>query len=197
MRWRPIALHLGGALLAVLCTGADCFPSNSSGDGGGGGYVGLGAPAVELTVDGTHVGPYAASPDARADLVTSRNPLGQVLSSELIIHASAGPAACDMHLSRFGTGVLPFGAGAYRVMAAVGSSTPDGTASPLGGMSATAGQLKLACNGSDCDTAVLANTIVDAAHLEGYLTATMYDYTDGQASSIVCSYYLPWGTYQP
>jgi hypothetical protein len=176
-----------------LCMGADCY-STSSTDGG---YVGLGTPSIELTVDGTHVGPYAASASARADLVTVRNALGQVVSSDLTIHAAGGLAACDLHLSRFGTGVQPFSTGAYSVTAATGASTPDGTASPLGGLTATAGQLNLACNGSDCDTAVLANTIIDATHLEGYLTATMFDYTDGQASSVVCSYYLPWGQYSP
>ncbi len=190
-RMRAEVLGLG--LLVVACMGADCFPASSS----DGGYVGFGTPSIELTVDGTHVGPYAADATSFADLVTSRNALGQVLASDLTIHAAGGLASCDLHISRFGVGVAPIATGPYRLMAATGAGTPDGTASPVGGVIAKAGRLTLACNGSDCNTAVLANTVIDARHLEGYVTATMYDYADGQPSNIVCSYYVPWRTYSP
>lgn len=194
MRPGRSALHV---LLLGLCMGSDCFPTGGA-DGGGtpGGYVGLGAPGIELTVDGTHVGPSPATSAAYADLSNTRDESGRLVSSDLLIHATGGIATCDLHLSRFGAGISAFSALPYRVVTATSNATADGTASPVGIISVTAGGLTLQCNGADCNGLFTIN-VLDAKHLEGYLTGTLSDPSDGQASSVVCTFYVPWRTYQP
>lgn len=184
-------------LLLGMCMGNDCFPTGT-GDGGtpSTGYVGLGAPALELTIDGTHVGPSPATAGAYADLTSFADGLGRRQSTDLFIHATGGIATCDIHVSRFGTNIGPFSALAYRLVTPSSGVTADGTASPVGKVSVTAGGLTLQCNGTDCNGLLNIN-VLDAAHIEGYLTGTLADPSDGQASSVVCTFYVPWRTYQP
>jgi hypothetical protein len=157
----------------VLCCGLsmgnDCFPAGSATDGGG--YVGPGAPSVQVTVDGTHVGPYAAAATAFADLTTTRDDFGRRIATGLKLHAEGGIASCDLELSRYGPEVSPFSALPYRLET-------------------------LTCSGGDCGGSLVV-TILDAMHVEGYLAATMADPSDGQRSSVVCTFYVPWRTYQP
>jgi hypothetical protein len=183
-------------LLLGLCMGSDCFPDSTTDGGTGTNYVGLGMPGLEVTVDGTHVGPSAATTDAHADLTANADGLGRVQSTDLAIHATGGIATCDIHVSRFGAGISPFGQLAYRLVTPTGNSTADGTASPVGAVSVVAGGLTLQCNGSDCNGLLNIN-VLDSAHIEGYLTGTMSDPSDGQSSSVVCTFYVPWRTYQP
>lgn len=187
--------RLGALAIAVACIGSDsCFPASGGVDGG---YVGLGTPSLEVTVDGTHVGPAAASAGSYADLVTNRAQAGGGDDQSLAVHVVTASSGFDLHVSRFGPSVPQLGAGAYRLETALAAATAEGTASPVGTPSVTAGALTLACAGSGCDGGVLAITVLDAVHLEGYLTAQMADPRDGQVSSVVASFYVPWRTYQP
>ena len=174
--------------------GADCFPASSAIDGG---YVGPGAPSVEVTVDGVHVGPAPATTSAFADLTANRDANGRVTATDLTIHAVAANASCDFHFDRFGTSVLPFAAGATPLQAPLGDSTTDGTTAVVGALTVTAGNLTLQCFGSDCNASVLAISVMDAAHIEGYVSGTLADPSDRQASSTVCTFYVPWRTYSP
>ena len=61
----------------------------------------------------------------------------------------------------------------------------------------TAGQLTLKCFGAQCDTAVISLTVLDAQHVEGFLSGQLADPSDGQVSNTVCTFYVPWRTYQP
>jgi len=181
-------------LLFVGSLGADCFPTSAGIDGG---YVGLGSPSLEVTVDGVHVGPAPATSAAFADLTITRDAGGRVVSTDLTIHPVAANASCDLHFNRFGTSVLPFAAGATPLQAPVGASTADGTSAPVGALTVVAGNLTLQCFGSDCNGSVLSISVLDAAHIEGYLSGTLADPSDGQASSAVCTFYVPWRTYSP
>lgn len=186
--------RLVGVLLFVACMGNSCFPEGGGVDGG---YVGAGAPSLEVTVDGVHVGPAPATVGAYADLTTTRDALGQLLSTNLVIHPMAMMASCDIPVARFGAGVQPFRAAAYQLRTPLGDTTPEGTAAVQGGATVTAGALTLKCFGDGCNASVLAITVMDAAHVEGYLSGQLADPNDGQVSTTVCSFYVPWRTYQP
>src|SRR5882724_7873956 len=106
-----VPLRAAGIVLAVACMGNSCFP-----DGGtdGGGYVGLGTPQLEVTVDGVHVGPAAVVAGSYASLVTQRDSLGQASQADLLLHAVAPSASFDLRVSRFGTNTAQIVARPYR-----------------------------------------------------------------------------------
>ena len=197
----PRPVHAGRVVFAILLLGnlmgSDCFPTGTS-DGGstGTGYVGLGAPGVEVTVDGQHVGPSSATSAAFADLTSSVDQFGALNTADLLIHATGGIATCDLHVQKFGARVSQFSAAAYQLVTPTSNATADGTASPVGSVGVTAGGLTLQCNGSDC-AGLLTINVLDAGHLEGYFTGTMTDPSDGQSSSVVCTFYVPWRKYAP
>ena len=115
--------------------------------------------------------------------------------NDLVIHAEGGIARCDMHVSRFGANVLPFRAAPYAIRTPLGDTTPEGTVSPSGPITVVAGQLTLQCGGAECGS--LVPTILDDKHVEGYLSGSLADPSDGQVSSVVCTFYVPWRIYQP
>jgi hypothetical protein len=186
-------------VLAFGAMGSDCFSTDGGSDGG---YVGPGAPSVEVTVDGTHVGPWTADATSYADLATTRDDAGQIVTTDLLIHvasaAGSNPAAsCDLHFDRFGMNVPGFAAGITTLEAPVGDATSQGTTASVGPLSVVAGALTLQCNGSDCNGGILSISAMDANHVEGFVSGTFADPSDGQQSSTVCTFYVPWRSYSP
>ena len=180
-------------LLALGSMGSDCFPVSSD----DGGYVGAGSPSVEVTVDGVHVGPSTALAGSFADLTALRDETGHITSTDLLIHAVAANASCDLHFDRFGTDALPFAAGATTLATPTGDTTEAGTTALVGPMTIVAGMLTLQCAGQDCDGGVLSITGLDTLHIEGFVSATFADPNDGETSATVCTFYVPWRTYSP
>lgn len=186
-------------VLAFGAMGSDCWSYDSGTDGGG---VMTGAQTIEVTVDGTHVGPYAIDSSSYADLATTRDDAGQIATTSLTIHAvstaGASPAAqCDLQFSRFGHNTIGFAAGVTTLEAPTGDTTTQGTTAPVGPLSVVAGALTLQCNGSDCNGGILSITLIDTLHIEGFVSGMFADPTDGQASSTVCTFYAPWRSYAP
>jgi hypothetical protein len=178
-------LHLGSS---------DCFPTSNPDAGG---YVGPGAPSVEVTVDGVHVGPAPAVSGSFGDLSAQRDQAGRISSTDLLIHAVAANASCDLHFSRFGTDVLGFSMGTTPLESPTGSATAQGTSAPVGPLTIIAGMLTLQCNGSMCDSGILSITGMDTAHIEGFVSGIFAATDDGQTSNTVCTFYVPWRSYQP
>ncbi|MEO6951261.1 MAG: hypothetical protein ABI321_05555 [Polyangia bacterium] len=184
-----------GILFTGLCMGSSCFPTDTTDttDGGTGG----GGPSIEVTVDGAHAGPYAAGADAYADYTVERDGADQVASATFVLHATGvTKATCDLTLQRFGSAIAPFSANAYSIIVPTTNNTPDRTASLASRIIVTGGNLTLTCGGDDCAGLFVIN-ILDATHVEGYLTATMADPSDGQTSSVVVTFYVPWRHYSP
>jgi hypothetical protein len=201
----PVGVRFGGAALAAILVlafgamGSDCFSYDSGPDGGG---VTTGSQTIEVTVDGTHVGPYAIDSSSYADLATSRDDAGQIVTTNLTIHAvsaaGSNPAAqCDLQFNRFGQNTIGFAAGVTTLEAPTGDATTQGTTAPVGALSVVAGALTLQCNGSDCNGGILSITLMDTLHIEGFVSGMFADPTDGQASSTVCTFYAPWRSYAP
>ena len=191
---RSLGRLVAGVFVTGLCMGSSCYPDSTDMSTGG---TGGGTPSIEVTVDGTHAGPYAAADDAYADLHTERDATNQVVSTTLVLHATGvTKATCDLTLQRFGSAIAPFSAQPYNIIVPTTSSTPDRTASLAGQIVVTGGTLTLTCGGSDCAGLFVIN-VIDATHLEGYLTATMADPSDGQKSMVVVSFYVPWRNYSP
>jgi hypothetical protein len=197
--------HVGGVGLAAILVlafgamGSDCFSTDGGSDGG---YVGMGAPSIEVTVDGTHVGPYGVDTTAYADLATTRDTAGQIVTTDLTIHAvsaagSSPSASCDLHFDRFGMNVPGFAAGITQLESPIGDSTAQGTTAPVGPLTVVAGALTLQCNGNDCNGGILNITVMDTKHVEGFVSGTFADPSDGQQSSTVCTFYVPWRNYSP
>jgi hypothetical protein len=180
--------------LSLGSLGSDCFPTGATSDGG---YVGPGGPSVEVTVDGTHVGPATALAGSFADLSTQRDQAGQITTTDLVIHAVAMNASCDLHFDRFGDIVQPFAYGVSQLEAPTGSGTTQGTTAPVGTLTVVAGMLTLQCAGANCDGGVLSISGMDTQHIEGFVSATFADPNDGQTSATVCTFYVPWRTYSP
>lgn len=183
-----------GVFFAGLCMGSSCYPPDTSTSPGG---TGGGGPSIEVTVDGAHAGPYVAGADAYADYRVDRDASGQVSTATLVLHATGvTKATCDLTLQRFGSAIPPFSANAYSIIVPTTNSTPDRTASLAGQIVVTGGNLTLTCGGDDCAGLFVVN-ILDATHVEGYLTATMADPSDGQTSMVVVTFYVPWRAYSP
>ncbi len=190
----PMKARAALFILGLGCMGSDCFPTGGDTDAG---YVGPGAPSVEVTVDGVHVGPAPALTGSYADLTAQHDQTGGVATTDLVVHAVAQNASCDLHFDRFGEGALPFSTGTTTLETPTGASTAQGTTAPVGPMTVVAGMLTLQCNGAMCDGGVLSITGLDAAHIEGFVSATFADPNDGQTSATVCTFYVPWRTYAP
>ena len=191
---RTLGKIAAGVFFTGLCMGSSCFPADTSTstDGAGGG-----GPSIEVTVDGAHAGPYTAGTDAYADYRVDRDASGQVSTATLVLHATGvTKATCDLTLQRFGSAIPPFSANAYSIIVPTTNSTPDRTASLAGQIVVTGGVLTLTCGGNDCAGLFVVN-VLDSTHVEGYLTATMADPSDGQTSMVVVSFYVPWRTYSP
>lgn len=191
---RNLGRLVAGLFLAGMCMGSSCYPDSTDTSTGG---TGGGGPSVEVTVDGTHAGPYVAAADAYADLSTERDGTDQIVSTTLVLHATGvTKATCDLTVQRFGSGIAPFSAQPYTLIVPTTSLTPDRTASLAGQIVVTGGSLTLTCGGNDCAGLFVIN-VIDATHFEGYLTATMADPSDGQTSSVVVTFYVPWRRYSP
>jgi hypothetical protein len=152
---------------------------------------------VEITVNGAHFGPAAGS--GSASLVNTRDASGNVTAGHFSVSASVGGASCNLGFDRFGDSAA-IGVGQYTVRADVGSSTPSGIVYPTSGeevLLPAANGGSAHCSGDACDSAAFVISTADAAHVYGYwMGAVQSDQGLGDAS-VVCTFYLPWGQYQP
>jgi hypothetical protein len=193
---RTRSLGIAAALLLGLGSlGSDCFPVDGGTDAGT--PAAANSPSVEVTVDGTHVGPAPALSGSFADLTAAHDAFGGTTTTDLVIHAVAANASCDLHFDRFGAQTQPFGPSVTTLATPTGSATAGGTTSTVGPLTVVAGQLTLQCSGSNCDGGVFNIRTMDATHIEGFVSSTFADPNDGQTSATVCSFYVPFRTYAP
>lgn len=190
------------AVLALLLAACDFFPNQ--GDGGatsdGGGQFGYGKPTLEVTIAGVHFGPSAPDPGSRADYVNTRDSFtGRVTGSTFQAQASssASGASCAVAVRRAGDGVDPIRVGAYQVIAASFGNTPDGAVSVVGNQGVAVPQGTWVCSGSGCGGGVFSLIALDAKHAEGFFSGTLASTAGGGITSVVCSFYLPIGTFNP
>jgi len=188
---------IAGTFLVGMCMASSCWPTGTDAgtttDGGS-----VSGPSLEITVDGTHVGPYTLSGN-NASLVDTKDSFGQLAQSVITLQLSATGGGITegwvIQVERFGSNLVPFGANPYTIEEDTGA-TPDRTATLPGLTTITAGNLTLQCGSADCQGLFVID-VIDAAHIEGYFTATMTNPQDGQQSSVVVTFYAPWTTYSP
>jgi hypothetical protein len=195
------ALHTFAIAASVfLCMGSSCLDdvlgTNTGSDGGTPATV-LDGPQIEVTVDGVHVGPEVLSAGSYADFVDTAGSFGDASNSALTLHAVSADTAFNLAIVVFGEGIQPIHAASYALETALGSATDNGAASLNGAPVVTAGQLTLECDDGTCGGGVLTITAMDTAHVEGYLSATMANPSDGAESMVVVTFYIPWQTYSP
>lgn len=186
-----------GTLFVGTCMASSCWPTPdgtmSNGDAGM-----MSGPSLELTVDGAHAGPYPLS-SYTAALVDSRDQFGQLVASTITLQLAATSGAMSyswsIEVERYGASLVPFGANPYTIEENSGS-TPDRTATLTGQATIAAPGGSLQCGTADCQGLFVID-VIDAAHIEGYFTATMTNPQDGQQSSVVVTFYSPWTTYSP
>src|SRR5947209_12095608 len=96
---------------ALVLTAAAC-----NGHATGSGQVGYGAPTIEVTVDGVHLGPTAPDPGSSATLVDTRDQFAQITDSQLHVFAgsSVAGATCQLAFEQFGQGVAGIHVGGYQ-----------------------------------------------------------------------------------
>jgi hypothetical protein len=193
----PITIWIG-ALVATGCifdnSGANNNNSNNNNQHG------FGAPTVELTVDGVHLGPARADGSAAASLADTRDGLGTVVQSTFTVSASSSAAGadCGFTVQRYApSGTTPIVAIAYQLATPTSDTTGDGTVAVTGTVRADGQGHSWACGGSDCDGAVLALDYLAADHVEGSLSAALATSDGSSASQIVCAFYLPMAGYTP
>ncbi len=169
----------------------------TGGSGGGGGATGFVAPTLELTVSGVHFGPAAPDAGSSASLITQRDGLGNALSSTFTLDGglSSLGAGCSFRFDTFGGPTI--GLGQYTISAATGSVTANGTVSPTGSESVTTPEGPASCAGTDCDGGALVISAIDAAHVYGYVSATLSAASGAGVADVVCTFYLPMSSYQP
>ena len=193
---------LGAALCLAAGLGGCIFPPAGSDGGGGdaGTQYGFGKPTLEVTISGVHFGPSAPDPGSRADLVTNRDSFtGRASDTTLRVSASssASGASCAIAVHRAGDDVAPLGPGGYQVVGGSLGATPDGAVAVVGGAAVAVPQGTWQCSGTQCGGGVLVITALDAAHAEGYLADTFASAADGSYARVVCSFYVPTGTFAP
>ncbi len=193
MKWLGVQWIAAALLLPA------CFPP-----GGGtttGGQVGFGGPMLEVTIDGNRLGPALPDPGSTANLVDTRDQLGQIATSDwsLLAASSVAGATCNLHLQRYGNGVAiaPFGPGMFLIADPGPDGTADGTATPLGGERVIGPGDSWACAGSSCDGGVLVIQGMDSLHVEGYFSATLASDSGGPPADVVCSFYVQYASYAP
>lgn len=187
------------ALMKSCCALAVAYLAAACNGHGGTGPVGYGGPALEVTIDGIHLGPAAPDPGSSVSLIDTKNQLAQVTDSQLRILAgsTAAGATCQLGFERFGDGITPIRATFYTLGAVVGGGTPDGTVTPIGGERVIGPGDSWQCAGSSCDGGQLVINVVDSLHVEGYFAATLASDSRGQPASVVCSFYVPMSSYAP
>jgi hypothetical protein len=194
------AIHTFAIATSVfLCMGSSCLDDvlgTNTGTDGGTPVTVLSGPQLEVTVDGVHVGPEVLSAGSYADFVDTAASFGNS-SSTLSIHAVTTDASFVFAVDVFGDSIQPIHAASYALETSTGSATDNGSASLDGAPQVTAGQLTLECDDGTCGGGVLTITVMDTAHVEGYLSATMANPSDGQESMVVVTFYVPWQTYSP
>jgi hypothetical protein len=192
-----LASIVTAAALAFFCGG--CFPSTGSGGGGGsgGGAVPFSAPTLEVTVSGVHFGPSAPDSGSAGSLVTQRDATtGVVSDATLHINGSltADGVGCNFVFDTFGS---PLGVGQYTISSQVQGTTPSGIVYPTGTERVQTPEGGAGCSGSACDGGALVITSVDAAHIYGYVQATVMADSGAGLADIVCTFWLPMSQYQP
>src|SRR5438067_13067801 len=115
-----------------------------------GGPVGFGGPALEVTIDGVHLGPAAPDPGSSATLADTKDQFAQIVDSQLHVLAASSQAGatCQLQFEQFGDRVGGIHVGGYQLAAAVGNATPDGTVTPIGGERVVAPGDSFQCAGS-------------------------------------------------
>ena len=189
------------AALALLAAACDLFPNQGDGattsDGGANGY---GRPTLEVTIAGVHFGPSTPDPGSRVDYVNTRdNSTGRITDSTFQLQATStkSGAQCAVAVHRAGDGVDPIHTGGWQVIASSFGPTPGGAVAVIGNQGVAVPQGTWLCSGASCNGAGFALTALDATHAEGYLAGTFPSSTGGGLANVVCSFYLPIGTFQP
>jgi hypothetical protein len=199
-RRETVLTRLGPALVVVFVVvfSAGCFPSGMGGTSGGG-TTGFTAPTLELTISGVHFGPMPPDSGSSASLVVTRDVAGNVSGASFRLDAMIASAGvgCSFAFDTFGSSI---GIGQYTMSSAVGGTTPSGivyatgservqTPMPAGGGAA--------CSGSGCDGGAFVVSAIDAAHVYGYVSATMDADSGAGQASVVCTFYVPMSQYMP
>lgn len=180
----------------LTCLGCGFFDNWPTSDGGSAGGQGYGKPTLEVTVGGVHFGPATPGGGSAASLVNTRDEqTGRIVDSVFRVAASAPSvgATCSLNAQRFGDGVAPIRQGSFQFMDNGGRQ--DGTIVPVEGESVVIPEGSWMCTGAECGSLVLLT--LDETHVEGYLSGAFQRASDGSWASVVCSFYLPWGTYSP
>ena len=185
----PIAALCGCGIFTPLGgTGSNDTTTNNNPSG-------FGTPTIEVTINGTHVGPTAPDSSSAARLTAMTNPqTGNVIESDFTVSVSSqsAGASCFIGATRQGTdGIAPFTVAGYQLVPVAGSVTPDGAAWPSPSESIGAAAGGWGCSGNDCNGGALVITALDAAHVEGYLSGTFPSSTGAGAADVVCSFYVP------
>jgi hypothetical protein len=184
------------AAAAIFCSG--CFlPTGTPPAARDGGSYGYSGPTLELTVNGVHFGPAAPDPGAAADLVTTRDATtGRVTGASFRMTATLGTAGCALAFDRFGDGAT-LGVGQYTVQSMQGTSTSNGTVYPTTAQRIATPEGGAGCTGSGCDGAGFVLNAIDATHATGYFRGTVQADSGAGEASVVCSFWVTTGTYQP
>ncbi|HZS37027.1 MAG TPA: hypothetical protein VFF06_09375 [Polyangia bacterium] len=164
-----------------------------------GGPVGFSGPTLEVTVDGTHLGPGLPDPGSSASLADTRDQFAQITDSQFRVFAGStqAGATCQLSFEQFGENVAGIHAGGYQLATVAGAGTADGTVTPIGGERVLTPGDSYQCAGSTCDGGSLVISALDSLHVEGYFTGTLSSDSGAAPADVVCSFYVQMGSYAP
>ncbi len=163
--------------------------------------VGFTSPTLEVTINGTRFGPAAPDASSSAQLVDQYDSTSNTLvTSTLTLNASIASlgVSCSTSIERVGStlGTSAISAGAYQIADDLTGQTADGAVDVQSAPTVAASGSIVSCAGSTCDGFAISLSALDATVAEGYLSGNLTD-GQGDAASVVCSFYLPVTVYQP
>jgi hypothetical protein len=167
-----------------------------SGGGGSSGTRAFTGPTLELTVTGMHFGPAAPDSGSSASLVTTRDSLGNISGSSFRLGATlqAAGAGCNFAFDTYGSAI---GVGQYLISSQANGATPSGIVYAPGSERVQTPETGAGCSGTACDGGAFVIIAVDAAHVYGYVRATMSADSGAGVADIVCTFYVPMSQYSP